>query len=158
MTEAGKRTRPQSRLARSRDLIRRRAVPGKVAAARAPWISPPVAVVVVVVILAAVNVIDVNVEHAALAVGPACAALLLAIARGAGLSWRELGLGPGTWRRGFTAVIPVLTDGAKMPDKSHLPETMRPLSDRNAFVLATVRSGTWSGRWCGRARRGCAIA
>lgn len=39
------------------------------------------------------------------------------------------------------AVIPVLTDGAKMPNKSHLPETMRPLSDRNAFVLAGANLG-----------------
>ena len=42
-------------------------------------ISPSVAVVVVVGILAAVNVVDVRVAHASLAVGPVCAAGLVAI-------------------------------------------------------------------------------
>jgi uncharacterized protein len=40
------------------------------------------------------------VPHASLAAGPVCAALLLWLARLAGLSWAELGLGPGTWRPG----------------------------------------------------------
>jgi uncharacterized protein len=60
------------------------------------------AVVVTVVILAIVNVVDVRVPHASLAAGPLCGALLLWLARLAGLSWAELGLGPGTWRRGMT--------------------------------------------------------
>jgi CAAX protease family protein len=63
--------------------------------------SPELAVVVTVVILAAVNAVDVSVPHASLAVGPVCAAVLLGLARLAGLSWSELGLGPGTWRRGL---------------------------------------------------------
>ncbi len=69
--------------------------------ARPPWLTPPVAVVIVVLILTGVNVVDVRVPHASLAVGPVCAAGLLAIARLAGLSWRDLGLGPGTWRPGL---------------------------------------------------------
>lgn len=85
-------------------------------------LSPGRAVAATVVILAAVNVVDVRVPHAALAVGPACAALLLGTARLAGLSWPELGLGPGTWRRGITwaAVVigiaaVVLAVGAALP-------------------------------------------
>jgi membrane protease YdiL (CAAX protease family) len=76
----------------------------------------------VVAVLAAVNVVDVRVPHAALGVGPACAALLVVIARLAGLGWAELGLGQGTWRRGLTwaAVIVgtfaiVLAVGAALP-------------------------------------------
>ena len=66
-----------------------------------PRLPTGLAVVVTIVILAVVNVVDVKVPHATLAVGPACAAVLLALARLAGLSWAELGLGPGTWRRGL---------------------------------------------------------
>jgi membrane protease YdiL (CAAX protease family) len=43
--------------------------------------TPRLAVVAVIVILAAVNVVDVRVPHAALVAGPACAALLLWLAR-----------------------------------------------------------------------------
>jgi hypothetical protein len=51
---------------------------------------------------------------------------------------------PGDWVRreveaGLTrrevAVIPVLVDGAAMPGDSDLPLSLRPLRDRNAFVL-----------------------
>src|ERR1700748_3977245 len=59
------------------------------------------AVAVVIVVLAAVNVIDIRVGHASLVLGPVGAAGFLAIARWAGLSWQELGLGRGTWRRGL---------------------------------------------------------
>ena len=69
---------------------------------QAPQLSPGLAVVVTIVILVIVNAVDVFVPHASLAVGPACAAVLLGLARLAGLSWAELGLGPGTWRRGMT--------------------------------------------------------
>ncbi|HEX3513458.1 MAG TPA: CPBP family intramembrane glutamic endopeptidase [Trebonia sp.] len=86
------------------------------------WISPRLAVVITVVILVIVNVIDVRVPHASLVAGPVCAALLLWLARLAGLSWAELGLGPGTWRRGLTwaaAIIGiaaiVLAVGAALP-------------------------------------------
>jgi membrane protease YdiL (CAAX protease family) len=51
--------------------------------------------------LTLVNMIDNRVAHASLVLGPASAAWLLLIARRAGLSWRELGLGAGTWRRGL---------------------------------------------------------
>jgi membrane protease YdiL (CAAX protease family) len=67
-------------------------------------------------------VVDVRVSHAALVVGPACAALLLWLARLAGLSWAELGLGPGTWRPGLrwagaviAVVAAVLAVGAALP-------------------------------------------
>jgi membrane protease YdiL (CAAX protease family) len=69
-----------------------------------------------------VNVVDVRVPHASLAVGPACAVVLLWLARSAGLSWAELGLGPGTWRRGAAwaaaiigIVAVVLAAGAALP-------------------------------------------
>jgi membrane protease YdiL (CAAX protease family) len=85
-------------------------------------VSQGPAVFVTVLVLAVVNVVDVRVAHAALVVGPACAAVLLAIARLSGLSWAELGLGPGTWRRGLQwagvvtgAVALVLTVGAALP-------------------------------------------
>jgi CAAX protease family protein len=66
------------------------------------WVSPGPAVFIAVAIMAVANVVDVRVPHAALGVGPGCAIVLLALARLAGLSWAELGLGPGTWRRGAT--------------------------------------------------------
>jgi len=89
---------------------------------RALWITPGRAVFVTIVILVFVNVIDIRVPHASLVVGPATAAVLLALARLAGLSWAELGLGPGTWRRGFAwggviigAVAVVYAVGAALP-------------------------------------------
>src|SRR3984893_4555716 len=87
-----------------------------------PWISPRLAVAITIVLLVIVNVVDVRVAHASLVVGPVCAAVLLGLARLAGLSWQELGLGPGTWRRGLTwaaAIIGlaaiVLAAGAALP-------------------------------------------
>jgi membrane protease YdiL (CAAX protease family) len=86
------------------------------------WISPRLAVAISIVLLVVVNVVDVRVAHASLVVGPVCAAVLLGLARLAGLSWQELGLGPGTWRRGIkwaAAVIGivaiVLAAGAALP-------------------------------------------
>jgi membrane protease YdiL (CAAX protease family) len=80
------------------------------------------ALAVVVAVLVAVNVIDVRVAHASLVLGPAGAAGLLAVARWAGLSWRELGLGSGTWRRGLVwafgaigAAAVVFAAGAALP-------------------------------------------
>jgi uncharacterized protein len=86
------------------------------------WISPRLAVAITVVLLVIVNVVDVRVAHASLVVGPVCAAVLLGVARLAGLSWQELGLGPGTWRRGMKwagaiigIVAVVLAAGAALP-------------------------------------------
>jgi len=80
------------------------------------------AVAVVVIFLACVNVVNVRVAHASLVVGPVGAAGLLAFARRAGLSWQELGLGAGTWRRGLAwaaaaigAVAVVFVAGAALP-------------------------------------------
>jgi len=80
------------------------------------------AVAMVVAVLACVNVVDARVAHVSLVLGPAGAAGLLAIARWAGLSWQELGLGGGTWRRGLIwafgaigAVAVVLAAGAALP-------------------------------------------
>src|SRR5262249_58158184 len=59
---------------------------------------------------------------AALGCGPAGAAAVLVPAGWAGLSWQELGLGRGTWRRGLTwaaaeigAVAVVFAAGAALP-------------------------------------------
>jgi membrane protease YdiL (CAAX protease family) len=80
------------------------------------------AVAAVVAVLVFVNVIDARVAHASLVLGPTGAAGLLAIARWAGLDWRELGLGKGTWRRGLVwafgaigAVGGVFVAGAALP-------------------------------------------
>jgi membrane protease YdiL (CAAX protease family) len=80
------------------------------------------AIAVVVVTLGCVNVVDIRVRHASLIIGPVGAAGLLAIARWAGLSWQELGLGRGTWRRGLLwalcaigAVAVVFAVGAALP-------------------------------------------
>jgi uncharacterized protein len=80
------------------------------------------AVAATVAVLVVVNVVDVRVAHASLVLGPAGAAGLLALARWAGLSWQELGLGAGTWRRGLVwalgaigAVGVVFAVGAALP-------------------------------------------
>ncbi len=90
--------------------------------ARTIRVSPGAAVVVVVAVLACVNVADIKVAHAVLVLGPVCAAGLLALARLAGLSWGELGLGRGTWYRGarwaaveIAAVAAVFAVGAALP-------------------------------------------
>lgn len=107
--------------------------------ARTVRFTPGVAVPVVVAILACVNVIDVEVPHTALALGPAAAAGLVALARLAGLSWNDLGLGAGTWRRGATwaaaeigAVAVVFAVGAALPQT------------RNAFRDSRYHLG-WGG-------------
>jgi membrane protease YdiL (CAAX protease family) len=85
-------------------------------------ISPGAAVAVTVAVLALLNVADIRVAHASLVLGPACVAGLTAVARLAGLSWNDLGLGPGTWRPGIkwaaaaiAAVGLVLAAGAALP-------------------------------------------
>jgi membrane protease YdiL (CAAX protease family) len=64
-------------------------------------ISPWLGACLVIVILAGVNVIDIRMPHATLVAGPVCAAGLPLIGRLAGLSWADMGLGPGTWRPGL---------------------------------------------------------
>jgi hypothetical protein len=112
-------------------------------------ISPRVAVLAVVLILAGVNVIDIRVAHASLAVGPVCAAGLLAIARAAGLSWQQLGLGPGTWRRGLTwaaveigAVALVIAVDAALPLTRHASRDTRYRLDYGSALLTASASGT----------------
>lgn len=85
-------------------------------------ISPGAAVAVVIAVLVLLNVADIRVAHVSLVAGPVCVAGLTAIARLAGLSWRDLGLGPGTWRPGLRwagAVIAiaavVIAAGAALP-------------------------------------------
>jgi uncharacterized protein len=77
---------------------------------------------VVVATLVVVNVVDNRVAHASLVLGPAGAAWLVLVARRDGLSWQDLGLGPGTWRRGCAwagvligAVAVVYAVGAALP-------------------------------------------
>jgi uncharacterized protein len=88
--------------------------------------SPGWAVALVVTTLVLVNVIDNKVPHASLVLGPAGAAWLLLVARRAGLSWHDLGLGAGTWRRGLAwagvligAVAVVYAAGAALPLTRH---------------------------------------
>jgi uncharacterized protein len=112
--------------------------------------TPGVAVPVVIAILVCVNVVDVKVPHASLVSGPAIAAGLITLARLAGLSWQDLGLGKGTWRRGATwaaveiaAVAVVYAVGAALPatrnafrdSRYHLPWPQALLT---AFVLIPV--------------------
>jgi uncharacterized protein len=80
------------------------------------------ALVIVIAVLVVVNVTDIRVAHAALVLAPAAAAGLLALARWAGLSWAELGLGRATWQRGLRwagaaigAVAVVFAVGAALP-------------------------------------------
>lgn len=104
------------------------------------------AATLVAVILVPVNVIDVRVEHAALVVGPVTAAGLLLIARRAGLSWADLGLGPGTWRRGLTwagviigAVAVVFAVGAALPlTRNSFRDTRYDLGWGGALLTAFV--------------------
>lgn len=69
--------------------------------ARTLRISPRAAVAVVIAVLALLNVVDIRVARASLVAGPVCVAGLVAVARLAGLSWQDLGLGKGTWRPGL---------------------------------------------------------
>ena len=102
------------------------------------------AVAVVVAFLVVVNVIDDRVAHAALVLGPVGAVGLLAVARWAGLGWRELGLGEGTWRRGLVwasgaigAVAVVLVAGAALPvTRGAFRDTRYHLGWEHALVTA----------------------
>jgi len=111
-----------------------------------PRHRPGWAVLIAVAFLIAVNVIDARVAHAALLLGPAGAAGLLALARWAGLSWAELGLGRGTYRRGLLwalaaigAVALVFAAGAALPaTRSAFRDTRYELGWGNALLTAFV--------------------
>lgn len=93
-------------------------------------ISPAAAVVVVVAVLAVLNVVDHRVAHGSLVVGPVCVAGLTLIARLAGLSWRDLGLGPGTWRRGMRwAAVVIAVVGLVLAVGAALPLTREAFRD-----------------------------
>ena len=108
--------------------------------------TPRRAVIVTIVILAFVNVIDIRVPHASLVVGPVFAAVLLTLARLAGLSWAEVGLGPGTWRRGLTwsaviigCVAVVYAVGAALPlTRDAFRDTRYHLDWANALLTSFV--------------------
>jgi len=92
--------------------------------ARTLRISPRAAVAVVIAVLAVLNVVDIRVDRASLVVGPVCVAGLVAVARLAGLSWQDLGLGPGTWRPGLKwAGIEIALVGLVLAAAAALPLT-----------------------------------
>jgi uncharacterized protein len=98
--------------------------------ARTLRMSPRTAVVVVVAVLALLNVVDIRVAHASLVVGPVCVAGLTAIARLAGLSWQDLGLGPGTWRPGLRwAAVEIAIVGLVLAAGAALPLTREAFRD-----------------------------
>ena len=98
--------------------------------ARTLRVSPGAAVAVVIVVLALLNVVDIRVPHASLVVGPACVAGLTAVARLAGLSWQDLGLGPGTWRPGLKwAAVEIAIVGAVLAAGAALPLTREAFRD-----------------------------
>ena len=93
-------------------------------------ISPAAAVAVVIAVLALLNVADIRVPHASLVAGPACVAGLVAIARLAGLSWADLGLGPGTWRPGMRwAAVVIAIAGPVVAAVAALPLTREAFRD-----------------------------
>lgn len=93
-------------------------------------ISTAAAVGVVVAILALLNVVDIWVAHASLVLGPICVAGLVAIARFAGLTWGELGLGPGTWRTGMRwAAVEIAAVGLLIAVAAALPLTREAFRD-----------------------------
>jgi len=114
--------------------------------ARALRVSPRAAVVIVVVVLALLNVADIRIAHASLVLGPVCVAGLTALARLAGLSWQDLGLGPGTWRPGLkwagveiAVVALVLAVGAALPlTREAFRDTRYRLSWGNALLTSLV--------------------
>src|SRR4029077_6704990 len=104
------------------------------------------AVAGVLAVLALVSAIDATVAHASLVLGPAGAAGLLVIARWARLSWPELGLGSGTWRRGLIwaagsigAGAVVFAAGAALPlTRDAFRDSRYHLSTGHALLTAFV--------------------
>lgn len=113
-----------------------------------PSLRVPVgwAVAGLIAFLAVVNVVDIRVTDASLVVGPVAAVGLLALARWAGLDWRELGLGRGTWRRGLIwgaaaigAVAVVFVAGAALPaTRGAFRDTRYDLSWPDALLKSLV--------------------
>jgi membrane protease YdiL (CAAX protease family) len=109
-------------------------------------VCPGLAIAAVVPFLALVNVIDIRVAHASVVVGPVAAAGLLVAARRAGLTWHELGLGAGTWRRGLIwgaaaigAVAVVFAAGAALPlTRGAFRDSRYDLGWRDALLRAFV--------------------
>jgi membrane protease YdiL (CAAX protease family) len=109
-------------------------------------ISPGTALAVTVAVLALLNVADARVAHASLVLGPACVAGLAVIARLAGLSWPDLGLGPGTWRPGIKwAAAAIAAVGLVLAAAAALPVTREAFRDTryrlgwgNALLTALV--------------------
>lgn len=100
--------------------------------------------------LVLLNIVDIRVPDASLIAGPACVAGLAALARLAGLSWQDLGLGHRTWRRGLRwaglivlIVGVVIAAGAALPATRDLFRDTRyrldwPIALLTAFVLIPV--------------------
>jgi membrane protease YdiL (CAAX protease family) len=98
--------------------------------ARTLRITPRVAVAIVIVVLGLLNVVDIRVARASLIVGPVVVAGLTGIARLAGLSWQDLGLGPGTWRPGLRwAAVEIAIVGLVLAAAAALPLTREAFRD-----------------------------
>ena len=98
--------------------------------ARTLRITPRAALAVVIVVLGLLNVVDIRVARASLIVGPVVVAGLTAVARLAGLSWQDLGLGPGTWRPGLRwAAVEIAIVGLVLAAAAALPLTREAFRD-----------------------------
>jgi uncharacterized protein len=98
--------------------------------ARTLRITPRAALAVVIVVLGLLNVVDIRVARASLIVGPVVVAGLTGVARLAGLSWQDLGLGPGTWRPGLRwAAVEIAIVGLVLAAAAALPLTREAFRD-----------------------------
>jgi membrane protease YdiL (CAAX protease family) len=98
--------------------------------ARTLRITPRAALAVVIVVLGLLNVVDIRVARASLIVGPVVVAGLTGIAGLAGLSWQDLGLGPGTWRPGLRwAAVEIAIVGLVLAAAAALPLTREAFRD-----------------------------
>jgi uncharacterized protein len=98
--------------------------------ARTLRITPRAALAIVIVVLGLLNVVDIRVARASLIVGPVAVAGLTGVARLAGLSWQDLGLGPGTWRPGLRwAAVEIAIVGLVLAAAAALPLTREAFRD-----------------------------
>ena len=98
--------------------------------ARTLRISPRAALVIVIAVLVVLNVVDIRVARASLVAGPVCVAGRTVVARLAGLSWQDLGLGPGTWRPGLKwAAAEIAIVGLVIAATAALPLTRQAFRD-----------------------------